>query len=647
MRGMQPDDVYRLTGAVDPRLSPDGATVAYVQTWVDEDEHDRRSAIWAAPADGSAPPRRLTFGGTRDGSPRWSPDGRWLAFTSARGDDPAQLFVLPVDGPGESRQLTSLKGGGIDGVDWSPDSSRLAFVARAHDPADDIEDVAKRPPRRFTRLQFRLDNEGWTQGRTHHLYTVGLDGAEPVQLTDGDAEDQMPAWSPDGATIAFVSARHADWDLGTASDIYTIGVHGGEPVRVTPTDGASLLPVWSPGGDRIAHVFIPGEFDDPRHGRIAVVDLASAARTVLTESLDRNAAPFPAMRAPIWDADRIVFPVEDAGKVPLYEVSADGSGPAVRREDPAGTLSGFDLRGGRLAYAASTPTSLSEVFVDDRRVTDAGSVFLAEVTLAEPEPFVAIAPDGVEVPAWVIRPPAFDPDRLYPAVLNIHGGPFTQYGERFFDEFQVEAGAGYVVLFANPRGSSGYSEEWGRAIRGPVEGGPGWGSVDYDDLMAVTDEATKRFAFIDPERIAVMGGSYGGYMTSWIIGHTDRFRCAISERAVNEMVSEDGSSDFAGFFRGYVGAHPWEAPEAYRQISPLTYAEQITTPTLILHSEDDLRCPINQGEQLFTVLRALRREVEFVRFPGESHELTRSGSPTHRVQRFELVLAWLDRYLRD
>jgi dipeptidyl aminopeptidase/acylaminoacyl peptidase len=164
--------------------------------------------------------------------------------------------------------------------------------------------------------------------------------------------------------------------------------------------------------------------------------------------------------------------------------------------------------------------------------------------------------------------------------------------------------------------------------------------------MAVTDEAIKRFAFIDPERIAVMGGSYGGYMTSWIIGHTDRFRCAISERAVNEMVSEDGSSDFAGFFRGYVGANPWEAPEAYRRISPLTYAEQITTPTLILHSEDDLRCPINQGEQLFTVLRALRREVEFVRFPGESHELTRSGSPTHRVQRFELVLDWLDRYLR-
>jgi dipeptidyl aminopeptidase/acylaminoacyl peptidase len=645
VRGMQPDDVYRLTGAGDPRLSPDGATVAYVTAWTDE-AHEPRSAIWTVPADGSAGSRRLTFGGKRDASPRWSPDGRWLAFTSARDDAPAQLFVLPVDGPGESRRLTSLQGA-VEGVAWAPDSTRIAFVARAHDPADDIEDVAKRPPRRFTRLQFRLDNEGWTQGRTHHLYVVGLDGAEPAQLTDGDAEDQMPAWSPDGSLIAFISARHADWDLGTACDIYTIDTRGGAPVLVTATEGACFLPAWSPKGDRIAHVFVPGEFDDPRHGRIAVVDVASGARTVLTETLDRNAAPFPAMRAPTWDADRIVFPVEDAGKVPLFEVPADGSGPAVRRADPVGTLTGFDVSGDRLAYAASTPTSLSEVFVDGKRVTDIGSDFLSEVTLAEPEPFVAIAPDGVEVPAWIIRPPGFDPDQLYPAVLNIHGGPFTQYGDRFFDEFQVEAGAGYVVLYANPRGSSGYSEDWGRAIRGPVEGGPGWGSVDYDDLMAVTDEAIKRFALIDPERIAVMGGSYGGYMTSWIIGHTDRFRCAISERAVNEMVSEDGSSDFAGFFRGYVGANPWEAPEAYRRISPLSYAEQITTPTLILHSEDDLRCPINQGEQLFTVLRALRRDVEFVRFPGESHELTRSGSPTHRVQRFELVLDWLDRYLRS
>jgi dipeptidyl aminopeptidase/acylaminoacyl peptidase len=646
MRGMRPRDVYRLTAASDPRVSPDGRSVAYVVSWVDEETRTARSAIWLAAVDGSGSTRRLTFGGDRDGSPRWSPDGRWLAFASARGDDPAQLFVLPVDGPGESRRLTSLREA-VEQPAWSPDSTRLVFSARAHDAADDEEDQAKRPPRRLTRLQHRLDHEGWTEGRTHDLHVVAIDGGDPTRITDGDFEDGYPAWSPDGTAIAFISARHEDWDLTTTSDVFTIPASGGEPTRLTGTDGACVAPVWSPDGDRIAYLYAPGEFDDPRHGRVAVVDRHRGNRTILTADLDRNALPYPFMRPPIWDDDRIVFAVEDEGRIPLYSVPADRSAAAEELFRPEGSMTGFDLAAGAIAYTAATPTSLSEVHVDGRKLTDVGGPFLADVSLAAPEPFVAIAPDGTEVPAWVLRPPDFDPDETYPALLNIHGGPYTQYGERFFDEFQVYTGAGYVVIFANPRGSSGYTESWARAIRGPAGGiGPGWGSVDYEDLMAVTDEAIKRFGFIDAERLGVMGGSYGGYMTSWIVGHTDRFRCAISERAVNEMASEDGSSDIAGFFRGYIGAYPWDEPEIYRQLSPLTYAERITTPLLILHSEEDLRCPINQGEQLFTVLRSLRREVEFVRFPAESHELTRGGSPTHRVQRFELILEFLERHLK-
>jgi dipeptidyl aminopeptidase/acylaminoacyl peptidase len=646
MAGMQPEDVFRLRSAADPRVSPDGATVAYVVAWVDEASREPRSAIWAATADGSAEPRRLTFGPKRDATPRWSPDGRWLAFTSARDSDLAQLYVSPVDAPGEARRLTDLQEE-VTAPVWAPDGSRLAFTARDHDGDDDLEDRV-RPPRRIDRLQYRLDKEGWTVRRTHHVWIVGLEeGDGPRQLTSGDFEDLDPTWSPDGSRVAFVSARHDDWDLSTTSDVYVLPLSGGDPQRLTATEGAYARPSWSPEGSSIAAYFVPGAFDDPRHARVVVVDPASGERSVLTGTLDRNCLPYPPIREPLWDDDQLIFAIEDAGRVPLYRVPSDGSSPPSPVLEPDGWVTGYDLAAGTLVHTRTTPTLPSELFAGDQRLTDVSRSFRNEVSLSEPEPFVAVAPDGARIDAWVMRPIDFDEEQTYPTVLNIHGGPFTQYGQRFFDEFQVEAGAGSVVVYANPRGSSGYAEEWGRAIRGPVEGGPGWGSVDCDDLMAVVDEAVKRYRFIDADRLAVMGGSYGGYMTSWIVGHTDRFRCAISERAVNEMASEDGTSDLAGFFRGYVGATAWEAPEAYARISPLSYAAEMTTPLLILHSEEDLRCPINQGEQLFTVLRSMRRPVELVRFPAESHELTRSGSPTHRVQRFEIVLEFLDRHLRE
>jgi dipeptidyl aminopeptidase/acylaminoacyl peptidase len=272
--------------------------------------------------------------------------------------------------------------------------------------------------------------------------------------------------------------------------------------------------------------------------------------------------------------------------------------------------------------------------------------FTAAVELVEPERFTASSTDGAEVEAWLMRPCGFEPGQRYPVLLEIHGGPFTQYGNRFLDEFQVYAGAGYAVLYANPRGSSGYSEEWGRAIRGPVEGGPGWGTRDHDDLMAVVDEALERFDFIDPDRLGVLGGSYGGYMTSWIVGHTDRFRAACSERSVNNFVLEGGSSDIGWAFKGIVGEYWFRAPEAYLDRSPSKYAENITTPLLILHSEDDLRCPMGHAEDLFAILRVLKRDVELVLFPAESHNLSRSGSPAHRVMRFETILDWFERKLR-
>jgi dipeptidyl aminopeptidase/acylaminoacyl peptidase len=275
-----------------------------------------------------------------------------------------------------------------------------------------------------------------------------------------------------------------------------------------------------------------------------------------------------------------------------------------------------------------------------------GRTFRGGRELPSAERFSATSKDGTSVEAWIVRPADFEPGTRYPILLNVHGGPFTQYGNKFFDEFQVYAGSGYVVVYSNPRGSSGYSEAWGRAINTQDEGGSPWGTVDFEDVMAVLD-ALERFDFCDPERVGVLGGSYGGYMTSWIVGHSDRFKAACSERAVNQWVSFHGSSDIGPHFaRAYFGRYVWEDFAGQVSMSPATYAADINTPLLILHSENDLRAPIEQGEHLFVSLRLLKKDVEMVRFPAESHELSRSGSPAHRVMRFETILDWFDRYLK-
>ncbi len=641
---MRPEDLYELSWVSDPRISPDGLIVAFVAARVDREANDYASAIWLVPVDGSSPPRRFTSGEKQDVAPRWSPDGSTLAFTSNRERKAKQLYVIPAAG-GESRRLTDLDEDVSEPV-WSPDGTRLAFSARVRDSAYEKEDDKERPPRRFSRLQYKLDDEGWTGDRRRHIYTVPADGSAPAaQLTHGDYEDQYPAWSPDGKRLAFASARQDDWDIQVFRDVYLVDTKGAAPVRLTGCDGWYEAPSWSPDGSLIACRFSAGGFDFPRHGQIAVLDAASGKHRVLTSVLDRNCAPYPEIREPVWDGDTLLFVLEDRGNNHLYRVQSDGVGVPEPLVGGESWVTGYDANGGRVVHTATTLASPAELYAGERRLTEVTRPFTESHELAEPERFTAVSADGTEVEAWIMRPVDFEPGRRFPVLLNVHGGPFSQYGSKFFDEFQVYAGAGYAVLYSNPRGSSGYSEEWGRAIRGPIDEGPGWGTVDYEDLMAAVDEALQRFDFCDPERLGVLGGSYGGYMTSWIVGHTDRFHAACSERACNNFVIESGSSDIGWAFKGYVGAHWFEAPDVYRRISPTTYAEEMTTPLLILHSDEDLRCPIANAEELFAILRLLKREVEFVRFPAESHELSRSGSPAHRLMRFELILDWFARYL--
>ena len=643
MPGMQPREVYELTGVSDVRLRPDGGEVAFVVWSIDAEANEYRQSIWLAPTDRSAPPRQFTAG-PNDAQPRWSPDETRLAFVSKRDGDKRQLHVIPVGG-GEPRRLTALKDD-VGEPAWSPDGSRIAFTARVPDDAYAEEDESRRAPRRFRRLRYKLDNVGWTGDRRRHVFVVGADGgSDPVQLTDGDFEHADPAWSPDGSRVAFSSSRGEDWDIELAGDVYVVGAGGGAVERITDGDGVYHAPAFSPDGQLLACKWTPGGYDAPRHGQIAVVDAANGSgRRVLTQSLDRTCDPYPELREPIWDGGRIVFAIEDRGSIHLYAVSPGRGDPELLVGEEQ-NLHGYDAAAGRVAYSGSTATALAELHVDGTRLSEVGSAFAAGRELVGPERFTAVSEDGSEVDAWVVRPAGFEEGVRYPLLLSIHGGPFAQYSTGFFDEFQIAAAGGYAVVYSNPRGSSGYSEAWGRAIRG-ADGGPGWGSVDYADLMAVTDEALRRFDFVDPERLGVLGGSYGGFMTTWIVGHTNRFRAACSERALNHFVSFHGSGDIGWFFKAYFGEFVHDDVDAYLERSPWSYAKQIETPLLILHSENDLRCNVEQAEQLFTTLRLLRRDVELVRFPGESHELSRSGNPAHRVQRFQVLLDWFDRHLK-
>jgi dipeptidyl aminopeptidase/acylaminoacyl peptidase len=650
MPGMQPKDVYELANAAEPRLSPDGTRVAYTVTTIDKEANDYRTAIWVAPVDGSGEPRRFTAGEKRDTLPRWSPDGKWLAFASNRGGDPkapANLYVIPAEG-GEARKLTDLKES-VESIAWSPDSSRIAFTARVRDDAYDEEEERKRAPRRFTRVFHKLDSVGWTGDRRKHVFVVSLDDGDVRQLTSGDFEHDSPSWSPDGRQIAFDGMRDERWDTRLLNRIYLVDADGGEPQALTGDEASYEGPSFSPDGRRIAYRLTVEDGTYPHHSQLGVMNADGSGKRRLTESLDRQTAPYPDYREPVWDGERLVFTIEDGGNVHLYAVAADGSAAPELLVGGERWIAGYDAGNGTLAYTASTHTTMREVYAGNggKRISDVGRPFTEGHELVEPERYTAVSEDGYEVDAWVVRPAGFEAGKRYPALLCIHGGPFTQYGTGFFDEFQTYAGDGYVVLFSNPRGGSGYSEDHGRAIRGPLNGaGPGWGVKDYEDLMSVVDTALERYDFIDQERLGVLGGSYGGFMTSWIVGHTNRFKAAVSERAVNNLVSMFGSSDLFWIFERQFGGPLWEDVQAHLDKSPSTYAQNIETPILVLHSEQDLRCNIEQGEHLFTLLRLLGKDVELVRFPGESHELSRSGSPLHRVQRFEIVLDWFGRYLR-
>ena len=649
------EDLTRFRWIDHVRLSPSGHLVAYEVSWADAEARQNKGRVMVGSLEPGAPARELRADVRRDHAPEWSPDGSRIGFLGRQGARD-QLFVAPADA-GQAVQLTAVPDG-VLAAQWSPDGASLAFLASVvGDPAGVVddprppegEDQARRPPvaRVARRLDYKRDGVGYLDGRNAHLFVVAATGGQPRQLTAGAWSVGGFTWAPDGRALAVVGDAGPDADLRMTNRLYRVDLAG---VRQELAAGLDMAePAWSPRGDMIA-VVAPTATDGGRLDRIWVVPAEGGEPRCLTSDLDRSVGGSVAtdMRAGHgfrlrWSraGDRLYFQASGAGVAEVLSVDLAGR---VRVELPARrrAVYDFDVDGDLIAACVGDASTPGDVLLSrqglEQRLTDSNP-WLRDRFVAEPERHTFTAADGLEIEGWLLKPPGFDPDRKYPLVMEIHGGPHSQYGFAFFHELQILAGMGFLVLITNPRGSAGYGEAFQRAcVRD-------WGGRDYEDLMAALDQLIERTGFVDEARLGVGGGSYGGFMTNWIVGHTDRFAAAVTMRSISNLVSEFAQHDIVLWGESEIGPRPWPDPDELWGRSPIRYVRDISTPLLILHGEMDLRCAFSQAEELFGALRLLGKEVEMVRFPGESHDLSRGGRPDRRIERLQRITSWFADHL--
>ncbi len=645
-RPIEIEDLYRLFSLTDVTVDPAGRRVAFTAARPVAEADDYESRIWVYDRE-TGTTRPWTREDVRSSSPRWSPDGRHLAFLRRSQGGPAQLCVMSADG-GESRELTNYQHG-VSEYEWSPDSVRFVLTAATVEEwSPDGRGAKTEPVRVIETLRYKFNGRGFIFDKNRHVYVLDLEGGQPLLVSGSDWDDTNPAWSHDGARIAFASARHAEREFDLAADIFVVTLASGETTQITETLGAAESPCFSPDDQVVAYIGADRRTSMPSHRKVWVTQSTGGRQRPLGADFDRTVAGVDRLT---WSphGDRVYALYEDEGRIALLAVdTVTGERVQGDRTLPRQIHSYACLAGeGSAVIAASSSQRPPELYLhdlegrsDDVCLTEFHNAWMDTVQLTDMEAYWGESADGTSVPCWIMRPPGLDPEGKVPGVLKIHGGPYAQFGYNFNHELQLYCARGYALFFCNPRGSSGYDEEWARSL------GRHRGILDYQDVMACADGAIAQFPFVDETRLAVTGGSYGGYMTSWIVGHTKRFAVACSEAAPNNLYSMSGSSDLAGSNHRLVyGFTAQENPEFYMERSPISYAQAIDTPLLIIHSENDLRVSIEQGEQLFVALRLQRKPVRFLRFPGENHNLPRTGRPTHRVQRLSHILTWFADFL--
>ena len=635
---MRPDQLGDFRVPSDAYMHPDGKRAVFVVTQMDLEEDEYIHQIWLF--DGQDV-RQMTSG-RADGSPRWSPSGDTLAFLrkGPGDDDKPQVALIPTDG-GEAEVITEFDLG-VSSIDWSPDGAKIAITVAEYVDGVEDEDERKRAPKRVSHPSFRFDNIGWTQDKRSHIWVLDPSTHETTQLTSGDHSESGIAWSPDSGTIAFLSATGEDRWTNPLNQVFTIDAAGGDPHDATPR-GEWAWAGYSPDGA----LYVVGIETDALTLRPGQIHRVGDGELVQLTDIDRNMIPgHPGgpLTAPRFAADgSMTVVLEDRGAQRVIRIDTDGD-----VSDVAGghrVITGWDPRadGGAAVFTASTPTSPGEVYwwdgSEERTLTALNDEFIATARLVEPEEFT-FESDGHEIHGWVFLP---DGDEKVPLLFNIHGGPAAQYDWGFFDEFQVYVGAGYGVVAVNPRGASGYGYDH---VATPIGR---WGEEMPPDMLDLTStpyEAARQFNRLDLERLGIMGGSYGGLSTAMITALDQNYKSAVAERGVYNWLSMAGTSDIPFFMDLYLKTNMPEGADELWKASALARAHKVTTPTLILHSETDFRCPIEQGQQYFTALYRSGVDTELLIFPsGEGHELSRSGKPKHRVDRFEAILDWHEKHI--
>jgi acylaminoacyl-peptidase len=648
---LSPTALYDLRFVSEPQLSPDARTTVAVVTRIDQagdDEPPRYlSCLWRFSLDGSKRP--LTNDTSSATSPRFSPDGKYLAFLAKReGDDAKQLYVLPTDG-GEARRLTAFKAG-VNEFVWHPDSARLALATRG-----DWEDEATKRGRGRTieRLAYKRDGNGFLPDAPAQLHVLEHESGHTSQLGKLEADPTGLVFSPDGKTLYFSAPKDQDEQDAWRSELWALELRRKRPRRLKTGVPACALPAPSPDGKRLAffafsdHDGKASNFASP-FGLWVVESRGGKARLVsgeleVTPSLggDSRYGSYPTRAQWAADGKRIHVILNEEGRSHLASIDVE-SGKVRRLQGGDRAVTGFTMAHGTFAFTAETPERPGELFVlangEERQLSAVNQAFVERYALASAseERRLEVAP-GVVVPYWTLEPARPRKDRAM--VLQIHGGPRTNYGYGFYFEFQLLAARGYTVVYGNPRGSSSYGHAFSTAILGR------YGTLDADDVLAIARDARARHHRADAP-MHLTGGSYGGFMTNWLVAHTDEFRSAVSQRSICNWLSFYGASDIGYRFTPVQqGGNPWDDTEKLWEQSPLKYVANVTTPTLVLHAEADHRCPVEQAEQWFVALKQLgKAPTRLIRFPDEGHELSRSGRPDRRVQRLEAIVGWFEEH---